>query len=146
MTQYLYIIDALDIYSKDGDPMPAIQGNQLVFYDTPQAAYGKLFRKGFYDLVSEQDLFSDNKVPYVEEIFAVRGQLGALLTESPYTTGFFAQYPLDEIMFERLRIQRHALPEFKRLGGAKKAKGSISQRRTRNRTRGRRRAAPYSTK
>lgn len=143
--QYMYVVDAMDIYHPQGYDMMPLKEHPLTFQAPAHRAAGYLFGRG-YNLVSEEGLFEDNGLPFLSEMFETTSSANStedyvpdrLSVLMPIRHPYARLYP--QARFKKLHVQRYIVP--KQQGGGnrkrtKSAKRRVGSRRT-SRSRSRR--------
>lgn len=111
--QYFYYVAVNDIHA-NGDIMPPISQSPVAFISTAGRGQRKFLELG-YNLPSIEGLFYDDGRKFVSEVFPtdekgmIPGHLSVLFDTNPYT-GFFGQFPLESMRFDKLMVFRMIQP------------------------------------
>lgn len=129
--QYFYYVAVSDIHVK-GDIMPPISQSPIGFISTAGRGQRKFLELG-YNLPSIGGLFVDDGRKFVSEVFptdnstgTVPDRLSVLFKTNPYT-GFFEQFPLESMRFDKLMVFRMIQPT----AGGRSTRRSRRSRRSR---------------
>ena len=126
---YFFAIVPMDLYNKEGDPLPDV-GAVLNFTMDREHAHAQLFRRGFM-IPFEDDIFVDDGarfkyVDYQTGNDKIPKFLGFLTdNKNPYPSeSLFGRMDIGDMYFGKLRIHRFIEPDHLFEGGKRKKRGT----------------------